>query len=281
MSIQRWIQHFEDLLTIRKLEAVRIANALAILFSAVLAASPVLARADSPAPSPQAAPVDSSQQVSRVTKYPELEARLKTVIPDHPIDDIRPSPIPGVFAVISGRSIIYVDASGKYVINGHLFDAATKQDLSVEAIAEVNRVDTRILPLADSFSEVKGNGKRQLYVFSDPDCPYCKKLETEFPKLTDVTIHVFLFPLVSLHPNAKKNAIAVWCSQDRQRAWNDKMTADVVPPAASCDNPVDRNLALAEKLGINGTPTLIFEDGKMVPGALSAARIDAMLGAEQ
>ena len=93
--------------------------------------------------------------------------------------------------MIAGREVIYVDKDVKFVINGHVFDAASRQDLTADMIASRNKIDVKSLPLADSFSEVRGNGARQLYVFSDPDCPYCKQLETEMPKLTDVTVHVF------------------------------------------------------------------------------------------
>jgi thiol:disulfide interchange protein DsbC len=177
--------------------------------------------------------------------------------------------------------VIYVDQTGKYVINGHIFDAASKQDLTATMIADLNRVDIRTLPLADSFSEVRGNGKRQLYVFSDPDCPYCKDLEHQLPKLTDVTIHVFLFPLVSIHPNARTNALGVWCATDRAKAWQDKMMNDVLPASGSCDNPIDRNTELAAKLGIAGTPTLIFSDGKMLSGSMPADQINTLLGSVQ
>jgi len=114
-------------------------------------------------------------------------------------------------------------------------------------------------------------------VFSDPDCPYCRRLETEFPKLNDVTIHVFLFPLVSIHPNAHTNAVAVWCSKDRVKAWEDRMRTNAVPNAPSCDNPVDRNVLLGERLGFNGTPTLIYADGRVVAGARPAEEIERNL----
>jgi thiol:disulfide interchange protein DsbC len=219
----------------------------------------------------------SAPAASRVAKYPELEQNLKKELPETTIDDIEPTPIQGVFAVMSGRSVIYTDITGKYVINGHLFDATSKQDLTVDAIANRNRIDPRTLPLADSFQEVRGNGKRQLYVFSDPDCPFCKRLEHELPDLNDVTIHIFLFPIVQLHPDARTDAIAVWCSADREQSWEKQMIDGVKPAASVCDNPIDRNLALAGKLGINATPTLIFADGKMFPGALPAARINSLL----
>jgi len=224
-----------------------------------------------------AAASSSNQSFAIPTEYAAVVAKLKEDAPDFEIDRIRPSPIPGVLEVISGRRILYVDVGGNYVISGHIFDMKTKADLTATLLTELARVDPRQLPLEDSFTEVRGNGQRQMYVFSDPDCPFCKKLEKELPKLDNVTIHVFLYPLVSIHPNAYTNAVAVWCSSDRLKAWHDKMLRDIVPPARSCANPVDRNLALGEKLDITGTPTMIFQDGTVFAGAVSADRIEAML----
>jgi thiol:disulfide interchange protein DsbC len=213
------------------------------------------------------------------TAYPEIEKRLNASIPDVPIDSIKPAEIQGLYAVTSGRSVIYVDASAKYVINGHIFEASNKRDVTADMLANLNRIDPASLPLADSFTEKFGDGSRQLYVFSDPDCPFCKKLEHELPKLKDVTVHIFLYPLVALHPNARNMAVDIWCSKDPGQAWHDKMLEDTVPATLSCDTPIERNLALARKLGVDATPTLIFPDGKIIAGAMSAERIDQMLDA--
>ena len=213
------------------------------------------------------------------TAYPEIEKHLRLEIPDVPIDTIKPAEIKGLYAVTSGHSVIYTDESGKYVINGHIFEAADKHDVTADMMANMNRVDPATLPLADSFTEKFGNGSRQLYVFSDPDCPYCKKLEREIPKLKDVTVHIFLYPLVALHPNSRNMAVDIWCSKNPGQAWHDKMIDDTIPTTLSCDTPIDRNFALAQQLGVNATPTLIFPDGKMMAGAMTAEKIDQMLGA--
>lgn len=215
------------------------------------------------------------------TAYPEIEKRLRVAVPDVPIDTIKPSEIKGLYAVTSGHSVIYTDEGAKYVISGHIFEAANKHDVTADMLANLNRVDPAALPLADSFTEKFGNGSRQLYVFSDPDCPFCKKLEHEIPKLKDVTVHIFLYPLVALHPNARSMAVDIWCSKDPAQAWHDKMLEDTIPATLSCDTPIDRNLALAQQLGVNATPTLIFPDGRMMAGAMSAEKIDEMLGSVQ
>jgi thiol:disulfide interchange protein DsbC len=129
--------------------------------------------------------------------------------------------------------------------------------------------------------DVRGNGARTLAIFSDPDCPYCRKLEAEIKSLTDITIYTFLMPIASLHPGARSKAIAVWCSRDRVGAWRALMLHDMQPddasPARECPHPVDRNIALGERLGINGTPTLVAGDGRILPGAASRAQIEAWL----
>lgn len=210
--------------------------------------------------------------------FATVASRINKQFPDLEIDSVRPSPMPGLLEVVSGHRVLYSDMTGSFLINGHLIDVQNKVDLTDRADQDLSKIDPKILPLADSFAEVRGTGKRQLYVFSDPDCPYCKRLESEFPKLNDVTIHVFLYPLVSIHPNAHTNAVAVWCAKDRVKAWDNTMQNSSPPKAATCDNPVDRNVALGEKLGFTGTPTLVFADGRVMAGARPAAEIERLMG---
>jgi thiol:disulfide interchange protein DsbC len=222
--------------------------------------------------------VPASNAEPMTQNFPELRARLAQTVPELRIDDIRATPIPHLYAVISRRAtVLYVDETGQYVLNGHLFEAQSHDDLTAVLLADVSRIDPKILPLEDSFTEVRGNGTRQMYVFSDPDCPYCKKFEQELPEISDVTIHVFLYPIVSLHPNAHKNAEGVWCSVDRARAWQDKLLNDKAPAETNCPNPVDRNVALGEKLGITGTPTIILDNGTVIAGAVPAQKLQTLL----
>ena len=245
------------------------------LFAAVALPSAAQTPIDAQVNTPQSSQLPAS---APHTAYPDIEKRLSQAIPDVPIDNINASEIPGIYAVTSGHSVIYTDETAKYVITGHIFQAANKHDVTADMLANLNRIDPATLPLADSFTEKFGNGSRQLYVFSDPDCPFCKKLEHEIPKLQDVTVHIFLYPLVALHPNARNMAVGIWCAKDRGQAWHDKLFDDTSPAKLTCDTPIDRNLALAQKLGINATPTLIFPDGRMMAGAMSADRIDELLG---
>ena len=140
-------------------------------------------------------------------------------------------------------------------------------------------VDFAQLPLNDAIKTVRGNGSRKLAIFSDPDCLYCKRLEVELLKLDDVTLYTFLYPLEKLHPDAPKIAKAIWCSADAQQAWREYMIEGKSPvDKTACTDPIDRNIQLGQKFGINGTPTLIFADGRVLPGAAPIEQIEKWLG---
>lgn len=206
-----------------------------------------------------------------------LREMLQTRYPGTAFGAVQSTPWPGVYEVALGSQLAYVDATGQYFIFGHLFDLQAQRDLTSERLERTARVDVASLPLQDSLREVRGTGARTLIVFSDPDCPFCRKLESELKALANVTLHTFLMPLASLHPQARARAIAIWCSSDRNRAWQAAMLRNETPKAKDCPNPVDRNIALGERLGITGTPTLIAADGRVIQGALSLAQIEAWL----
>jgi thiol:disulfide interchange protein DsbC len=135
------------------------------------------------------------------------------------------------------------------------------------------------LPLDQAIKVVKGNGSRKLVVFSDPDCPFCKRLEQrELVNITDVTIYTFLFPLEQLHPDAANKSKAIWCSTDRAKAWTDWVINSQLPKTTqTCDTPIDKIATLGRKLGVSSTPTLIFSDGKRMLGAYPAKEIEQAL----
>ncbi|HEY3849751.1 MAG TPA: DsbC family protein [Steroidobacteraceae bacterium] len=255
--------------------------ALALIAAAALSpqrggAAPSAATPPAAAPAPASAPTAHASTVS--PQYAALAAKLQKQFPEYAIDSIRPSAVAGVLEVLfGGNHIIYSDTAGEHVFNGHLFDVAAHRDLTDERLEEVTRIDVGQLPLADSFSVVRGNGKREIYLFEDPDCPYCRKLEEQLPKVDDVTLHVFLYPLTSIHPHAYEHALGIWCTKDRAKAWADKMLKGIDPPPAKCANPLDRNLALGEKLHIDGTPTLILANGRPHSGTVTAEELERLL----
>jgi len=149
-------------------------------------------------------------------------------------------------------------------------------------VAAVRQADILFCLLHDKIDRaivtVKGSGARKLAVFSDPDCPYCKQLERELDGISDVTIYTFLYPIVSLHPDAARKARLVWCASDRARAWSELMLRGREPEnAASCPSPLADNLVLGGKLSIDGTPGIVFPSGRLVPGVIARDLIERYL----
>lgn len=213
-------------------------------------------------------------------KETAVMANLKQKYPSTVIKSVTSTMLPGVYEVVMGKNVAYVEETGRYFIFGHLFDMQTQTDLTEgKAMAEnVAKVDFMSLPFKDAIVTVRGDGNRKIAIFSDPDCPYCKQIENNIASITNITIYTFMFPIEQLHPQAKAKTVGVWCAADRAKAWDNLMRKNVVV-TGNCDNPIDRNIALAEALGINGTPTVILSDGSMIPGAPSAAKLEQMLTA--
>jgi thiol:disulfide interchange protein DsbC len=177
-----------------------------------------------------------------------------------------------------GARILYTDEDGTYFFIGTVVDAKTQSDLTEARLRKLNSVAFTDLPLAQAFRIVRGKGTRQLAYFSDPRCPYCRKFDQELTQVDDVTVHVFMIPIIA--PDSAAISKAVWCSPDRSKAWLDLMLRGVQPTAkATCDTPIEKNLALGRKYGINGTPTLIFADGQRVSGWMPADKLSKMLDA--
>ncbi len=214
---------------------------------------------------------------------PDTDALLGTLKAKYPaltIDAVNKTPVPGLFEVVMGRKLAYSDASGRYFMFGSVVDMLKHEDLSAARLEVLARIDVRTLPLKDSFTRVVGKGRRHLYVFSDPDCPYCRRLEPELDKLDDVTIHTFLYPIAQLHEDAGRKAETIWCQGDdkaRWALWHHVVGGDDPVETRKCDNPLERNLALGQTLGVVGTPTLVAADGRTLPGMKAAAFIDGWL----
>jgi thiol:disulfide interchange protein DsbC len=160
---------------------------------------------------------------------------------------------------------MFVEESGEYFFPT-MVEMKTKRNLGQERVEELSKIDFKSLPLKDAIKTVKGNGKRVMAIFSDPDCPYCKQLESTLVALDNVTIYTFPFPL-SIHPGAREKAISIWCSKNPGEQWSKTIISGVAPKSAECSNPIDRNIDLAKKLEIYGTPAMIFVDGSILPGA--------------
>lgn len=230
---------------------------------------------------------------------PKSEALLLTLRAKYPSTSftaVHPTPMDGIFEVQMGRNLAYTDDAARHLLFGSMFDMQERTDLTAARRVELGiqqqqqpehrraaepQVDWNSLPLKDAFVRTIGKGDRKMAIFTDPDCPYCKRLEKELTKLDNVTIYTFLYPIDSLHPEATEKAKALWCAgndKTRSQVWLDFMLTGRMPKAGkSCANPVERNVELAGKLGVRGTPTMISSDGRFMPGAGSAAAVDSFL----
>ena len=195
------------------------------------------------------------------------------------IDEITKSVMPGLFEIrVNGTEIFYTDSEGNFLIQGSLIDTKQRRNLTEERVDKLTAVAFDSLPVKDAFTIVRGNGKRKLAVFEDPNCGYCKRFERDLQKVDNVTISMFLYPILSADSAEKSKNI--WCAKDKAKAWQDWMVRDQAagsaPPA--CDaSAIARNVALGKKHKITGTPTLIFFDGSRVPGAIDAAQVEKFL----
>lgn len=207
-----------------------------------------------------------------------IKATLQSRLPEIPIKSISKAPIAGLYEVNLGTQMVYTDASGDYVIAGDLVETKTRTNLSEAHLAELNKIDFGSLPLERAVKVVKGNGSRRIAVFSDPNCPYCKQLETTLKSVDNVTVYTFLYPVLS--PDSVTKSKAIWCSTDRAKAWEAWMLEHHAPTAATsnCDTTaLDKNLALGHSLDVTGTPTIILSDGRRLPGAVSADQLNGAL----
>jgi len=182
----------------------------------------------------------------------------------------------GLYEVVLPDQIVYTDAKTNFVLIGQLFDTAAKQNVTEARMREINRVPWDSLPLQLAMKKVKGTGERRLAVFSDADCPFCAKLEQELKAIDNVTIYTFLYPIDQLHPDAARKSKMIWCAPDRQRAWDEFFVSGKLPDnKGDCGDPVAATAALGQKMNVTATPTLVFADGSLVPGALPAPRLEA------
>ncbi len=207
-----------------------------------------------------------------------IRKNLMERLPNLPkIDEITKSSMPGLFEVrVGGTDVFYTDAEGNYLIQGNLIDTKAKRNLTEERIAKLTEIDFDALPIKDAFTIVRGNGKRKVAVFEDPNCGYCKRFERDLQNVNNVTVYMFLYPI--LGPSSTERSKNIWCAKDRAKAWTDWMVKDADAPAGTCDTAaLTRNVEFGKKHKITGTPTLIFADGNRVPGAIGAAQVEKFL----
>ena len=200
-------------------------------------------------------------------------------LPDFPkIDEITKTPIPGLFELRIGTEIMYTDERGDHLIEGQMIETRSRSNLTEARVAKLTAIDFAALPLKDAIVWKQGTGARKLVVFADPNCGYCKKFEKEMQQVKDVTVYTFLYPI--LGGDSPEKSRNIWCAKDNSTAWRDWMINGTAPARSmgQCDvTALQRNAALGKKHKINGTPALVFEDGKRVPGAMAPEQVEKQL----
>ncbi|MCK0509504.1 DsbC family protein [Aromatoleum anaerobium] len=193
------------------------------------------------------------------------------------VESVARMPYGGLYEVVlKSGEIVYTDEKVSFLIDGRVIDTKTRRDVTQARMTQLSAIDFGTLPLDQAIKQVKGNGKRVIVSFEDPNCGYCKRLGKELAQLKDVTVYTFLYPILS--PDSTEKSRHIWCAEDRAKAWSDWILNAKVPASASCDSSVvERNVTLGQKLRINGTPTMFLADGRRLGGYLPAAELEQAL----
>ena len=204
---------------------------------------------------------------------------IKKTYPELSIKGIERTDFNDLYEVYIGGQIIYTNDNFDFlIVEGRVVDPKTKNDLTEQRLEELSRVDFNDLPLSDAIKVVKGNGERKIAVFSDVDCPYCKRFEKkELSNVDNITIYTFLYPL-AIHPEAEGKSKKIWCAKDRAKAWSEYIFEDKLPKnSGTCKTPVNKIVKLGKDLGISSTPTIILLNGKAIPGVIPYKQLEEYL----
>jgi len=203
-----------------------------------------------------------------------IRQAFQSRISEMTVESVGKTPMPGLYEVVANGQIFYVDEKVNFVIRGVLFDARTPAMRNV-TLARNSELAAQSLSKStdNAIKRVRGNGKRVIYTFEDPNCGYCKKQQQELIKLNDVTIYTFLWPILS--PDSVEKSRAIWCARDRAKAWDDLMLRGMAPQnEAKCDTPIEKNMEMARRFGAQGTPAVFIADGRMLGGYVTADKIE-------
>jgi thiol:disulfide interchange protein DsbC len=208
-----------------------------------------------------------------------IRKNISSNLPRFPkIEEVRATPMPGLYEVrVSDNELFYTDAKGEFLIQGTLIDVKSQTNLTEERTEKLLALPFDKLPIKDAFTIVRGKGERKIAVFEDPNCGYCKRFERDLQKVDNVTVYMFLYPILGADSVAKSKAL--WCSKDKVKAWMDWMVKDLpVKGDTSCNTEaLARNVDFGRKNKITGTPTMFFADGSRIPGAVSSAQVEKKL----
>ena len=208
----------------------------------------------------------------------QIRKNLAERLPNMPrIEEVKRTPMSGVYEVrTESNEIYYTDADANYLIQGELIDIRQKRNLTEERLDKLNAVEFAKLPFKDAFTLVQGNGQRKLAIFVDPNCGYCKRFERDLEKLENITLHVFLYPVLGADSLEKSKAI--WCAKDKGKAWRDWMLGGQLPTPSTCDtSAIERNVEFGRKNRITGTPTSFAANGNRIQGAVPLAQLQKQI----
>jgi thiol:disulfide interchange protein DsbC len=203
-----------------------------------------------------------------------VKSNLNKQHPKLKIENIQATDMKGIYSGSMDGQVVYVGEDAQHILVGSMYRLSDQKNLTKDLVLKQNSIDWKKLPLQDAVKSVRGNGKRQIAIFSDPNCPYCKQLETELNKLNDVTIYTFIYPIKNQSIAVSKQ---VFCEKAPALAWSNLISKGIQPSSKkTCANPVERNLSLGKSLGLNGTPAIIFSNGFKVMGSHPAQEIEKM-----
>ena len=194
------------------------------------------------------------------------------------IDSVKKTAYSGLYEIVVGSDVFYTDEKAQYLFVGHIVELSSRKNLTQERMESMNAMKFNDLPFDLAFKQVKGNGKRVIAVFEDPNCGYCKRLRKVLQGVDNITIYTFMYDILSDDSAVKSRN--VWCSPDPAKTWNDWMVNGKPAPDAPSTcmaNPHEKIIALGAKLHINGTPAIFFADGSRIPGYVDAAELEKKL----
>ncbi len=221
---------------------------------------------------------DAAKSDPAAKELAAVKQALALKFPGAPISNVSKSPYFGLYEAQLDDRVLYTDGKVNYVIVGSVYDTGTRTNLTEQRMKRMNRLVWDTLPLELAMKKVKGDGSRKLAIFSDADCPYCKRLEAEMKGLDNVTIYTFLFPIDQLHPDSARKSAMIWCAPDRIKAWDEWFASGTLPDnKGDCATPIAKTALLGQKYHVNATPTLVFADGSVTPGALPLDQIEEEL----
>jgi thiol:disulfide interchange protein DsbC len=238
--------------------------ALAMLFS-------LLAACTSSA-SPDASKVNIAAGKSELAVKAEVEKKF----PEVKVESVTKTGYAGMYEVFVGSEIFYTDDKVTFLMLGKVVDTQTRTDVTEARLAKLTAIKFDDLPLDKAIKLVRGTGARRIAIFEDPNCGYCKKFEADLNATENITAFIFPYPILA--PDSMDKSKAIWCAPDRLKAWQDQMLRGQLPATiGACETPIDQLVAVGQKLRVRSIPTMFFEDGLRISGAIPREELEAKL----